>query len=143
MHCAKERTGFDSPIGEDEYTFRSISTKDSDGLMTDTNVQTIGRIHACWGSTSDVELMLFYGEGALGTTTFTGLGECRTAKRDYPEQGMRVMRCFLDLSGISGGRIGGQLTTNTMNSRKALGDQTDPPGYTQSSMATIRLWKRR
>ena len=85
--------------------------------------------------------MTFYGEGALGAVTFTGRGECRYAKRDYPEQGLLVMRCFLDLSDISGGRIGGQLTTNTMNSRNNLGDKTDPLGYTQSSIATIRLWK--
>ena len=39
--------------------------------------------------------------------------------------------------------MGGQLTTNTIGSQNALGAVTDPPGYVQSSIATIRLWKRR
>ncbi len=38
---------------------------------------------------------------------------------------MVVQRCFLDLSDVSGGRVGGQLTTNTMDSRNVLGDKTD------------------
>ena len=141
--CAKARTGFDNPLVEDQFIFQSIATRGSDGLIIDTNVQTIARATACFGSTSDIDLITFYAEFTLGTVTFTGRGDCRTTKQGYPEQGMKVMRCFLDLSDISGGRVGGQLTTNTMNSRKAIGDQTDPPGYTQSSIATIRLWKRR
>ena len=141
--CAEARTGFDNSRSEDQYTFRSTTTRGSDGLMIDMNVQTIGRLHACIGATSDPLLATFYAEGVLGTITFTGRGECRTAKRDYPEPGMVVQRCFLDLSDVSGGRVGGQLTTNTMGSRNVLGDKTDPPGYTQPSIATIRLWKHR
>jgi hypothetical protein len=141
--CAKERTGFDAAFADAQYAFQSIATRGSDGLITDANVQTIGRFHACFGPASDPALMTFYAEGGLGTVTFAGRGECRYAKRDYPEEGMIVMRCFLDLSDISGGRIGGQLTTNTMNSRNAFGDKTDPAGYTQSSIATIRLWRPR
>lgn len=141
--CEKARTGFDNAIAEDQFTFQSTATRGSDGLMIDTNVQTIGRIKACFGVTSDPALITFYAEGALGTVTFTGRGECRTVKQGYPEPGMIVMRCFLDLSDVSGGRIGGQLTTNSMASRKDLGDKTDPLGYTQSSIATIRLWKPR
>jgi hypothetical protein len=54
-----------------------------------------------------------------------------------------VQRCFMELSGLPAPYVGGQLTTNTVGSRNALGDRTDPPGYTQPSIATIRLWKRR
>ena len=141
--CAEGRSGFGSPISEDQYTFRSTATRGSDGLMTDANVQTIGRLHACFGSTSDPALRSFYAEGVLATVTFTGRGECRTAKEDYPEPGMRVVRCFLELRDLPSGYVGGQLTTNTMGSRNELGDETDPPGYIQPSIATIRLWKRR
>ena len=141
--CGEARTGSPSARSEDRYTFRSTATRGSDGLMIDAGVQTIGRLHACFGSTPDPALSSFYAEGVLGTVTFTGRGECRTAKRDYPESGMAVTRCFLELSGLPEGYVGGQLTTNTINSRNVLGDKTDPPGYTQASIATIRLWKRR
>ena len=98
---------------------------------------------ACFGSTSDPALRSFYAEGVLATVMFTGRGECRTAKEDYPEPGMRVVRCFLELRDLPSGYVGGHLTTNTMGSRNEPGEETDPPGYTQPSIATIRLWKRR
>jgi hypothetical protein len=141
--CAEARTGFGSSRSEDRYTFRSTATRGSDGLMIETNVQTIGSLHACFGSTLDPMLTTFYAEGVLGTVTFTGRGECRNAKQDYPEPGMNVTRCFLELSDLPSGYVGGQLTTNTMGSRNALGEESDPPGYTQPSIATVRLWKRR
>ena len=141
--CAEGRTGFGGPLSEDRYAFRSTTTRGSDGLMINTNVQTIGSLHACFGSTSDPALRRFYGEGVLATVTFSGRGECRMAKEDYPEPGMTVSRCFLELRDLPSGYVGGQLTTNTMGSRNVLGEETDPPGYTQPSIATIRLWKRR
>ena len=141
--CAESRSGFGGSTSEDQFTFRSLATRGSDGLVTDANVQTIGRLRACFGATSDPMLQNFYAEGALASVTFTGRGECRTARQDYPEAGMTVVRCFLELRDLPGGYVGGQLTTNTMRSRKMLGDETDPPGYTQPSIATIRLWKRR
>jgi hypothetical protein len=141
--CAEARTGFGTSRFEDRYTFRSTATRGSDGLMIDTNVQTIGSLHACFGSTPDPMLTTFYAEGTLGTVTFTGRGECRAAKRDYPEPGITVLRCFLELSDLPSGYVGGQLTTNSVGSRNVLGEQTDPAGYTQPSIATVRLWKRR
>jgi len=141
--CAEARTGFGSSRFEDRYTFRSIATRAQDGLMVDANVKTVGSLHACFGATPDPTLTRFYAEGALGTVTFTGRGECRTAKQDYPEPGMTVFRCFLELSDLPSGYVGGQLTTNTVGSRNVLGEQSDPPGYTQPSIATVRLWKRR
>jgi len=35
----------------------------------------------------------------------------------------------------------GLLTTNTMTSGASFGGDTEPPGYTQASIATVRLWK--
>ena len=139
--CAEARTGFPDSAFDDQYTFHSPAVRGSDGLVIDTNVATIGRLHGCLGSQASPNYG-FYVEGALGAITFTGRGECRTAKRDFPEPGMTLTRCFLDLSDLPDGYVGGQLTTNTLGSRQPLGDQTDPPGYTQNSIATIRLWKR-
>ena len=140
--CAEARTGFPDAAFDDQYTFHSPAVRGSDGLVTDANVATVGRLHGCLGSQSSPTYG-FYAEGALDTITFKGRGECREVKRDFPEPGMTVTRCFLDLRDLPDGYVGGQLTTNTIGSRQPLGDKTDPPGYTQNSIATIRLWKRR
>ena len=110
--------------------------------MVDANIKTIGDIHACFGPTPVPAVLNFYGEGVLGGVTFKGSGECRT-RADWPEKGLLVLMCFLDLSGLPDRYIGGLLTTNSLNSLKTLGTETDPGGYTQASIATIRLWRRR
>jgi hypothetical protein len=140
--CALERIGFSGPNFEGQYTFRSTATSASDGRMVDMNVKTIGSIHLCTGPTSDPTIINFYGEGLLGRTPFKGLGECRR-RPDLPERGLVALNCFLNLSGLPSQFVGGLLTTNSMGSRSRLGMETDPPGYTQSSIATIRLWKKR
>lgn len=141
--CSKSRTGFDGVTSEDHYTFRSISVRTSDGQVIDNNVQAIGRLHACFGSANDPKLQNFYAEGSLGNVAFTGRGECLANQVDYPEAGITGVRCFLHLSGLPQEYAGGELTTNSVRSRNALGGISDPPGYTQPSIATIRLWRRR
>ena len=106
------------------------------------NVAVIGTLRACFGPQPETG-SFFYAEGKLGDVPFTGRGECRTTRRDHPEAGMSAQRCFMELSGLPPAYVGGQLTTNTIGTRNALGDRTDPPGYIQPSIATIRLWKRR
>jgi hypothetical protein len=140
--CAPARTGFGGASVEDTYTFRSIDARGSDGLVVNANVAVIGTLCACFGPLPESG-SFFYAEGKLGDVPFTGRGECRTTRRDHPEAGMSAQRCFMELSGLPPAYVGGQLTTNTIGTRNSLGDRTDPPGYTQPSIATIRLWKRR
>jgi hypothetical protein len=140
--CAGARTGFTKPSVEDTYTFRSVDVRGSDGRVVDADVAVIGRLRACFGPHPEGG-SFFYAEGALGDVPFVGKGDCRTTRRDYPEKGISSMRCFMELSGLPPAYVGGQLTTNTIGSLAALGDRTDPPGYTQPSIATIRLWRRR
>jgi len=85
----------------------------------------------------------FFAEGALGPVSFTGRGECRMAKKDFPEPGLSVFRCFLEIQNLPEDYVGGQLTTNTVVSRRSIGEVSDPTGYIQPSIATIRLWKKR
>ena len=59
----------------------------------------------------------------------------------FPEAGLYPVHCHLKLSGMPMPYVGGLLTTNTMTSNARLGGETDPAGYTQASIATIRLWK--
>jgi hypothetical protein len=141
--CAQSRTNFDKLTSEDHYTFRSISIQTSNGRMIDNDVKTVGRLRACFGSTADPKLQNFYAEGALGDATFKGRGECLIYKDDYPEPGIISLRCFLHFSGLPAPYVAGELTTNSIRSRNVLGGVSDPPGYTQPSIATIRLWRKR
>lgn len=141
--CASARTGLGEMNTEDSYNFQSVRTNTSDGTVTDANVETVGKLHACFGPTSDPARFSFYAEGVLGGTPFTGRGDCLMARQDFPEEGLQLFRCFLDLSGLPREYLGGHLTTNTVTSKRSIGDVSDPPGYVQPSVATVRLWKKR
>jgi hypothetical protein len=138
--CTKEKTGF-SAATEDQFSLRSTATGPG-GRITDTNVQTTGDIHACFSSSSDSPFS-FYGEGHLSGVPFKGLGDCQLLKRNLPEPGISTFRCWLDLSDLPAQYAGGVLTTNTLGSSKMIGLETVPEGYTQVSIATVRLWKKR
>jgi hypothetical protein len=141
--CAERRTGFRAPTVEDRYDFKAVTARPADGRVTNATGSTVGHLHACLGATSDSLTQSFYAEGDLNGVRLTGRGECRTDGRESPEPGIRPWRCYLELGGLPVGFTGGQLTTNTVVSRKALGAVSDPVGYTQPSIATIRLWKKR
>ena len=140
--CAQTRTGF-AATAEDRYTVLSIATRADDGRMIGANVNVIGRFHACVGTTPDPVALKFYGEGTLGRISLTVVGDCRASKQDYPETGITAYSCAFDVRDLPPEYIGGQVTTNTVSSRSAIGDKSDPPGYTQPSVVTFRLWRRR
>jgi hypothetical protein len=141
--CARSRTGFDQASdGEDQYVFHAVETRADDGAVVNPLGKTIASLHSCGGRTRDPSVFNFYGEGEIAGIAFIGKGKCNPVKRDFPEPGMFVLRCFLDLTGLKSPYVGGVLTTNTMGSRNRIGEKSDPPGYTQLSIATVRLWKR-
>jgi hypothetical protein len=139
-YCSRTKTGFISDFFEDQYTFRSTATSAYDGRLVDANIKTIGSGHGCIGRTADPSILNFYLELQLGHTALKGIGECHLAKSDFPERGLIALSCFLNLSDPIGRYVGGQLTANSITSLRAVGLETDPPGYTQPSIATIRLW---
>lgn len=141
--CSRATVGFGAVRYEDHYTFRSVITRASDGRVIDANAATIGDLRACFGSTSDSTRSNFYAEGRLAGVEFVGRGECVAAKTGFPEAGLSVIRCFLDIGALPKEFVGGHLTTNTIGSRATLGGVSDPVGYTQPSIATVRLWRRR
>lgn len=138
--CSRERTGFGAAT-EDRFTFRSVALN-PEGRMTSANVQTVGDLHACFSSLSGNQI-LFYAEGQLSGVSFKGLGDCLITKLSFPERGINTYRCWLDLSDLPTQYVGGVLTTNTLNSSNLLGTETIPAGYTQVSIATVRLWKKK
>ncbi len=140
--CAVAKTGV-TPIYEDRYSFHSTSSRSSDGRVVSANMKTIATAHACVGQKTDPAIFTFYMELQLGRSALTWNGECTQTRSDFPEKGAGVMHCVLNLMDSAGFYVGGQLTTNTITSRNSLGTVTDPPGYTQASIATIRLWKQR
>jgi hypothetical protein len=139
--CAPARTGIADPVAEGRYSFRSISINASDGRVLDTNIRPIGSGHGCFGPTAG-GIRKIYGELIIGSKTFKGTGECRQ-KSDFPERGINEFHCSADLSSPDDQYVGGLLTTSSISSLKDAGLETDPPGYTQSSIATIRFWKKR
>ena len=141
--CAQSRTGFSQATTEDRYDFKPVVTDAASGNVTNANGARAGTLHACFGSTPDSQVSSFYAEGEVGGVSLVGRGQCRTTKRDFPESGITAMTCVLDLTGLPARYVGGQLTTNTIQSRQVLGAESDPPGYTQPSIATVRLWKKR
>lgn len=112
-------------------------------VAVDTKVSRVAQLRGCFGPTSEPARQNFFAEIKLGEMSFRGNGECLALKVNFPEAGLFPVRCQLVLSGTPAPYVGGLLTTNTMTSKAAFGGDTEPPGYTQASIATIRLWKSR
>jgi hypothetical protein len=141
--CAPLRTGFSLATSEDRHDFKAVATDAASGKVTNASGARVGTLHSCLSPTSDPLIASFYAEGEVGGVSLVGRGQCRTTKRDFPETGISLFTCHLDLTGLPSAYVGGQLTTNTLVSRTMLGAETDPSGYTQMSIATVRLWKKR
>jgi hypothetical protein len=141
--CSPAKTGLSDAMAEYRFSFRSVSANTSEGRLLNTNVKTIGSFHGCFAPTANPIVFNGFAEVRIGSKTFIGRGECRKIKADLPERGMNAAHCFLDLSPPDDQYMGGLLTTNSITSRKAVGLDTDPPRYTQASIATIRVWKKR
>lgn len=143
--CASAKTGFE-PFAKDAerfYSFWSLRQQSETGKVVQTKVMRVAELRGCFGATAEPPRQNFYAEIRLGALTFRGNGECLALKIDFPAAGLFPVRCQLILSGLPAPYVGGLLTTNTVTSRAAFGGDSDPPGYTQASIATIRLWKSR
>lgn len=143
--CAQSTTGFEPYPTDAErlFSFWSVSSRPADGRIVDAKSERVAELRGCFGPTSDRARQNFYAEVRLGAISFRGTGECLALMIDFPEPGLFPVRCQLVLSGLPAPFVGGLLTTNTMTSRAAFGGVTDPAGYIQASIATIRLWKAR
>lgn len=143
--CAASRTGFEPHPTDPErfFSFWSVRSQPEDGKVTDAKQARVAELRGCFGPTSDRTRQNFYADVRLGAISFRGLGECLALQVDFPEPGLFPVRCQLVLSGLPAPFVGGLLTTNTMTTKSPFGGDTDPPGYTQASIATIRLWRAR
>jgi hypothetical protein len=141
--CTAATTGFDPfPTDADRFfTFWSVTTQ-PDGRVVDAKHARVAELRGCFGPTPDRTRQNFYAEIQLDAIAFRGRGECVALSIDEPQSGFFPVRCHLILSDLPAPFVGGVLTTNTLTSPASFGGDTDPPGYTQASIATIRLWKQ-
>lgn len=143
--CDPERTGFE-PFAQDAerlFSFWSIRTRPEDGKVVDAKAEHVAGLRACFGPTEARARQNFYAEINLGAISFRGHGECFALKVDFPEPSVFPVRCQLVLDGMPPPYVGGLLTTNTLTTNARFGGESEPPGYTQASIATIRLWRAR
>ncbi len=141
--CSSAKTGFE-PFPKDAerfYSFWSLRVQPETGKVVQTKDTRVAELRGCFGATGEPPRQNFYAEVTLGSLSFRGNGECLALKINFPAAGLFPVRCQLVLSGLPAPYVGGLLTTNTMTSQAAFGGDTNPPGYTQASIATIRLWK--
>lgn len=140
--CLASTTGFEPFAADAErfFSFWSVSARTDNGRLIDTKHTRVAELRACFGPTQDRARQNFYAEIQLGAISFRGRGECLALAIDFPETGLFPVRCHLILSGLPAPFVGGLLTTNTISSGARFGGDTEPPGYTQASIATIRLW---
>ena len=145
--CTLARTGFEPSTGgffiEDRYSMWAVAVRAGDGQITDAKANKVGELHACFASTTDPKVINFFTEGRVASVSFTGGGSCIYLRADFPEKGITPARCFLELRDLPAPYTGGVLTTNSVASKATLGDVTNPPGYVQPSIATVRLWRTR
>jgi hypothetical protein len=143
--CAKDRTGFE-PFATDAdrfFSFWSVEVRTEDGRVSDAKRARVAELRGCFGSTAEPARQNFHADIQLGVIAFQGRGECLALMADFPETGLFPVRCQLELSGLPAPFVGGLLTTNTLTSAAAFGGETQPAGYAQASIATIRLWRSR
>lgn len=140
--CDAAKIGFTAKV-QDKYSFRAVATRPSDGRIVDAKSHEAGTILTCFDGAPGVADANFYAEGTIAGVQATGKGKCTAIAPNLPEAGITSVRCFLVLSNLPAPYVSGVLTTNTVASRKPLGDESDPPGYVQPSIATIRLWRNR
>lgn len=145
--CTAERAGFAPLKGpsllEDRFSMHSVALTPASGRVADGRLAVVGELRTCLGFTADPRVTNFYAEGQLAGVRVVGSGECVAVQANYPEPGITPVRCHLRLRDLPAPYVGGLLTSNTVVSKAVLGLETDPPGYLQASIATVRLWRAR
>jgi hypothetical protein len=139
--CSPSRAGFIAFSTDAERSFSFWSVQMDGGKVVAAKAARVAELRGCFGATEERARQHFYAEIQLGSLSFRGNGECLALAMNFPESALFPVRCQLVLSGLPAQYVGGVLTTNTLTSQAPFGGETDPPGYTQASIATVRLWK--
>lgn len=139
--CTPDRAGFGQFIFEDRFTMWSVGVRPRDGRVDNAKAGEAGSLQTCFGLTADPKVVNFYAEGQTAGLSLVGNDECQLVRADFPEKGIATYRCYLALHGLPSPYVCGLLTTSSLVSGAVISGESDPPGYVQTSIATIRLWK--
>jgi hypothetical protein len=116
--CTSERAGFAPVKGdlvEDRFTMWSVQSQN--GKVINAKLANSGPLRTCFGTTTDPAVFNFYAQGELSGMSVTGSGDCRVVRADFPEQGIFVVHCYLNLRGLPSQYVGGLLTTSSLVSK--------------------------
>ena len=144
--CTSERAGFSGFQNgfhlDDRFSMWSVAVDTNDAHLTNSRVRRVGELRTCLGPTPDPRNFNFYIEGQLATlSSLSGSGACSSLRPNFPEQGIATWQCSISLRDLPTPYVGGVLISNTIVSKAVIGGETDPPGYIQSSVATVRVWR--
>ena len=143
--CTVQRSGFAPFDGgfhlDDRFSMWSVRAQPANGRIADAKVGKVGEIRTCTGPTADPRVLNFYLEGQIAALPVAGSGNCNLVRPDYPEPGIATFQCSIALRGLPPPYVGGLLATSSIVSKAVIGGETDPPGYVQASISTMRLWR--
>lgn len=120
--------------GENYYTLWSVSGDEATGQVTNVKGKRIGDLHNCTAANPDGTLKMF-AVGTINGIAFKGVGDQAVAQQT-PVVRSNVNRFLLE--GLPAPYVAGVMSSNTVRLTPA-----DSPGYVMSSIAVVRLWKRR
>ena len=132
---------------DQHFELWSVKTRNNTAMVVDNQKLLVGTMEACTAASATAGVLDFYGTGHLDASgndpaiDYAGSGTCRSQGANSPVTGITRFVCMLNLTSASAPYVGGQLASNTISSLNINGDETNPPGYVQSSIAVVRLWK--
>lgn len=111
-------------------------TADETGLVTDPMAAPSHSFIACLGAFAEDGSFPMFSIGDLGGG-YTGLNRCGIEAANDPAEGSLLIHCSGRLQTAPEGYTGGHMTSSTL--APTAGE--DVPGYTTTSIVTMRLWR--
>jgi hypothetical protein len=139
--CTPSVTGFGSIVADQNFEFFSVAARQSDGMIVNPEVHKLGTGRGCFGLTADPNVANFYGITNFDTLSSISIGTVNRGPTNFPAPGLTESWVKAQVVSATNGYFGGLFTANSIASLNTFGDETNPPGYVQSSIATLRLWR--
>lgn len=134
-YCDAARFPESHPVQQERpYEILSTNTNAMDGKVTNAAVQRLGQLRGCYSARIDGK-NYSYGKGTLAGIPFMFRGSCTVAPARDPAPDVTSYACDYTLSELPPGYVGGHSLWN--------GITTEQDGYLTTTIATIRLWRKR
>lgn len=122
----------------DVYDLYSVRTDLETGLVTDPRAQQVRAFTACLGEFAQDGSFQMYSITEIDGRPYTGLNRCEILAANDPAPDSFLLHCHGRVQDSPEGYVGGLLTSSTL---APLGEAPDVPGYTTTSIITMRLWR--